>query len=110
MKALLNPWVARLLVLLRGLGPYAAIELLLPGGSVIALLIWLYRHRANAGQRRLEFPTPSARAWTHCGSLMASDFVVRLMQEVNDANQLARTCGPALFVVCTEQLDRLPIC
>jgi hypothetical protein len=62
MKALLNPWIARLLVLLRGLGPYAAIELLLPGGSVIALLIWLYRHRANAGQRRPEFPPPSARA------------------------------------------------
>ena len=62
MKALLNPWIARLLGLLRGLGPYAAIELLLPGGSVIALLIWLYRHRANAGQRRHEFPPTSERA------------------------------------------------
>jgi hypothetical protein len=48
MKAPLSPWIARLPALLRGLGPYAAIELLLPGGSVIALLIWLYRHRANA--------------------------------------------------------------
>ena len=45
MKALLNPWVARVPALLRTVGPYAAIELLLPGGSVIALLIWLYRHR-----------------------------------------------------------------
>jgi hypothetical protein len=51
MKALLNPWIVRLPALLRGLGPYAAIELLLPGGSVIALLIWLYRHRANVGAR-----------------------------------------------------------
>jgi hypothetical protein len=49
MKALLNRWIVRLPGLLRGLGPYAAIELLLPGGSVIALLIWLYRHRANIG-------------------------------------------------------------
>jgi hypothetical protein len=47
MKALLNPWVARLPALLSGLGPYAAIELLLPGGSIIALLIWLCRHRAS---------------------------------------------------------------
>jgi hypothetical protein len=30
----------------RELGPYAAIELLVPGGSVIAVLLWLYRrHR-----------------------------------------------------------------
>jgi hypothetical protein len=46
-KALLNFWITRLPALLRGLGPYAAIELLLPGGSVIALLFWLCRHRAT---------------------------------------------------------------
>ena len=49
MKALLKPWFARLPALLRGLGPYVAIELLLPGGSIIALLIWLCRHRAKVG-------------------------------------------------------------
>ena len=48
MKTLLAPWIARLLTLLRGVGPYAAIELLLPGGSLIALLIWLYRFRRVA--------------------------------------------------------------
>ena len=48
MKTLLAPWMARLLTLLRGVGPYAAIELLLPGGSLIALLIWLYRFRRVA--------------------------------------------------------------
>jgi hypothetical protein len=116
MKALLNPWIARLLVLLRGLGPYAAIELLLPGGSVIALLIWLYRHRANPGQRRHELPTVPHRApASHAQRkvtcyLSASNFVVRLMQELNDADQFARTCGPALLVVCTEQLDWFSIC
>ena len=51
MKAQLDPWIARLPAWLRGLGPYAAIELLLPGGSVIALLIWLYRQRANGAAR-----------------------------------------------------------
>ena len=27
----------------RQFGPYAAIELLVPGGSLIAVLLWLYR-------------------------------------------------------------------
>jgi len=31
---------------LRALGPYAAIELILPGGSLIALSVWALRHRA----------------------------------------------------------------
>ena len=35
--------------LLRRLGPYAAIELLLPGGSLLALLLWLYRTRVTRG-------------------------------------------------------------
>lgn len=29
----------------RTLGPYFLIELLLPGGTVIALLLWIYRKR-----------------------------------------------------------------
>ena len=62
MKALLGTWIARLFALLRGLGPYAAIELLLPGGSVIALLIWLYRHRASVGRRADSFLPATARA------------------------------------------------
>ena len=57
MKALLN----RRPALLRGLGLYAAIELLLPGGSLIALLIWLYRHRASVGQRSTNY-RPRLRA------------------------------------------------
>ena len=32
----------------RLLGPYLAIELLLPGGSIVALLLWTYRHRPVA--------------------------------------------------------------
>jgi len=31
----------------RSLGPYLAVELILPGGSIIALLLWSYRHRAD---------------------------------------------------------------
>ena len=47
MKALFGPLIGRLLALLRDVGPYAAIELLLPGGSVVALLYWWYRHRVR---------------------------------------------------------------
>jgi hypothetical protein len=40
--------VERLLRVFHSLGPYLAIEMLLPGGSVVALLLWTYRHRAAA--------------------------------------------------------------
>ena len=69
MIALVNLWIARVPALLRSLGPYAAIELLLPGGSVIALLIWLYRHRAN-GERGDEF----ARA-SECAAAVISESI-----------------------------------
>ena len=36
---------------LRTLGPYMAIELVLPGGSLIALGLWLYNHRSDLAVR-----------------------------------------------------------
>jgi hypothetical protein len=39
---------------LRQLAPYAAIELILPGGSLIALLLWIYRRKTEA----FAIPTP----------------------------------------------------
>ena len=42
----LSVWLDRGLKGLRQLGPYAVAELLLPGGTVVAVLLWLYRrHR-----------------------------------------------------------------
>jgi hypothetical protein len=45
---------------LRNLAPYAAMELILPGGSIVALLFWFYRRQkmraggaADAGGRLL---------------------------------------------------------
>jgi hypothetical protein len=38
---------AAVIVTLKVLAPYALIELILPGGSVMALLLWLYRRRKN---------------------------------------------------------------
>jgi hypothetical protein len=40
-------YAAAVIVRLKVLAPYALIELVLPGGSVMALLLWLYRRRAN---------------------------------------------------------------
>jgi hypothetical protein len=39
-------WITRLGGPMRGLGPYAAIELLVPGGSLIVLSLWVFRNRA----------------------------------------------------------------
>jgi hypothetical protein len=44
-------WVARtaaLVTKLRYVAPYAAIELILPGGSMMALLLWLYRRQKRS--------------------------------------------------------------
>jgi hypothetical protein len=47
-------YAAMVIVRLRAVAPYALIELILPGGSVMALLLWLYRRRKNgAGFGRL---------------------------------------------------------
>jgi hypothetical protein len=58
-----------IIVRIRALAPYALIELILPGGSVMALLLWLYRRRKNQvspmGRRMVEAavgPTASCRA------------------------------------------------
>ena len=36
-----------LIQVVRNASPYLAIELLLPGGSIIAVLLWLFRHRSR---------------------------------------------------------------
>jgi hypothetical protein len=56
-------WIIRLASVLRALGPYAAIELLLPGGSLIALTLWAYRHRSQLAARlRRASPEPPTEA------------------------------------------------
>ena len=39
---------ASVVAVLRDLAPYALIELVLPGGSLMALLLWLYRRPRQA--------------------------------------------------------------
>ena len=40
-------WLKRGASVLRAIGPYAAIELLLPGGSLMALGLWLVQRKAR---------------------------------------------------------------
>jgi hypothetical protein len=41
----LSAYTVAVVAKLRVLAPYALIELVLPGGSLIALLLWLYRRQ-----------------------------------------------------------------
>jgi hypothetical protein len=55
-------WVMRSVTVIKALGPYAAIEILLPGGTLIAIGLWLYRHyrkRKAAGVSMTLVPVPS---------------------------------------------------
>src|SRR5262249_37525482 len=48
---------------IRGLGPYAAMALLLPGGSLIAPCIWLMRHGAGTAIQRRRGGVVAAALW-----------------------------------------------
>lgn len=50
----LTAYATTLAVKLRAVAPYALIELVLPGGSVMALLLWLYRR-----QKKIAFSRPT---------------------------------------------------
>jgi len=58
----LATWLTRIGAILRQLGPYAAIELLLPGGTLMALLLWLYRRSVSL---RASVRSQEAAAYTH---------------------------------------------
>lgn len=44
----LGAWAPLIFARLKEFGPYAMMELVLPGGSVLALSVWLYRRRKKA--------------------------------------------------------------
>ena len=44
-------WVTKLTSAVRAIGPYAAIELLVPGGTLIALSLWAFRNRTALAAR-----------------------------------------------------------
>ena len=46
----LGAWATIVFARLKDLAPYALIEILLPGGSMLALTLWLYRRRIKRQQ------------------------------------------------------------
>jgi hypothetical protein len=46
----LRAYTAAVIVRLREIAPYAALELVLPGGSLMALLLWLYRRQKKSSR------------------------------------------------------------
>lgn len=44
-RSIINGGFSRIGRYIKEFGPYALMELLLPGGSVVALTVWLYRRR-----------------------------------------------------------------
>jgi hypothetical protein len=41
------PWIRQIIGIVRRLGPYAAIEIVLPGGSLVVLVLWLFRQHKD---------------------------------------------------------------
>ena len=48
-RARIAAWSGGVVAVLKDLAPYAAVELVLPGGSILALLLWLYRRQQKSG-------------------------------------------------------------
>ena len=54
--------VYRFMLRVRSLGPYVLIELLLPGGTLLALLLWLSQGMARTGLIAIDQPVMSPSA------------------------------------------------
>lgn len=59
-RARLAAAMARLAAIVRKVGPYAAIEILLPGGTLMAVLLWLCR---RGGYARVPVHRPESVAY-----------------------------------------------
>jgi hypothetical protein len=64
MATSLRPFAGRRVIweVIKEFAPYAAIELILPGGTLIAVLCWLYRKKHAAGREWLSLSRPALRA------------------------------------------------
>jgi hypothetical protein len=60
------------------LGPYVLLELLLPGGTLFALLLFVHRHfNANAGNVAAQLASPPALVSTSYAGPLQCDHVTR---------------------------------
>lgn len=83
-------WMAKGLLLLKTLGPYAIVELVLPGGTLIALLLWLYMHR----QQQAPAPRAAGQSVIRGAGRLAFAWRRALVLSVAAALTTACTVGP----------------
>lgn len=58
----MSPGIATIIAGIRRVGPYVAIELVLPGGSLIALTLWLLSNRSSLRQSLARIHTRAGTA------------------------------------------------
>ena len=88
-RSRLRDAIARFAGWVRSLGPYAAIELILPGGSIIAVALWTYRHRRTL--RRSATMRPNGRGMGSPG--LSGERALRGKQIVAGLRMLRVTLG-----------------
>jgi hypothetical protein len=65
-------WMALAVAQVKELAPYALLELVLPGGSLMAILLWLYRRRSEqtVSAPRPAVINPHSRSTNSCATSM----------------------------------------
>jgi hypothetical protein len=96
-------WLQRGFALVRSVGPYALIEILLPGGTLIALLLWLARQGAfstRAGSIEL-MPAHYSKRW-----------IRRLPCEyaAGPCNEHGQVCSPSHSAAAASRVPRRSRC
>jgi NodT family efflux transporter outer membrane factor (OMF) lipoprotein len=76
-------WMTWSLAGLRELGPYAVVELVLPGGSILAVLMWLYR------RHRRQNPVASRIIGRRAGTVAAAALTTTLLAGCASTHGLA---------------------
>jgi hypothetical protein len=60
--------IRKVIAIIRALGPYALLELILPAGSLIVVLLWLYRRTRGADWTATGVNTMQLVTWSeHAG-------------------------------------------
>lgn len=64
--------IAAIISCLRRAAPYLAIELILPGGSLIALTLWLLKNRKRLRRPPLPLAHGASCRWSGCQAALRS--------------------------------------
>ena len=80
--------------MLKQVAPYAAIELILPGGTLLAILFWLYRRRRGASLLRMRLANAAADATTLHGASLFAQAILPLRALLSRTHYELRPVAP----------------